>query len=155
MFLTFRKFRLSRGSMPLDPLLYYASKNNYPNPLQGKKHTKWNVSLGKKMSITIENEQSLIIAQHYPWVVMCHQYEISVLIPQTSFVVVSQNVGCFLSLKRSTKTKTMPMIITWTHNKVCPKSSNKPSSIKFCLMHFMHKLSCKARFPLTMTFNKI
>ena len=69
----------------------------------------------EKKSSTIANEQSLI-EQHYPWVVICHQYEISVL---------------------------------------CPKSSNKPSSIKFCFMCFMHKLSCKARFPLTVTFNKI
>ena len=46
------------------------------------------------------------------------------------------------------------MIITWTHDKVCPKSSNKPSSIKFCFMHFMHKLSCKARFPFNYDFQQ-
>ena len=27
-------------------------------------------------------------------------------------------------------------MITWTHNKVCPKSSNKPSSIKILFYAF-------------------
>ena len=36
-FLTFRKFKFSQGSMPLDPLLYYEPKGN-SIPLKCKKH---------------------------------------------------------------------------------------------------------------------
>ena len=58
-FLMFRKFRFSPGSMPPDPLLYYAQKSNY-TPLKGeKKHTNSNVSLQKKIIFSKKNGMSL------------------------------------------------------------------------------------------------
>ena len=48
-FLTFRKFIFSGGSMPLDPPLYYATRRQFylTNMQKSIKHTKWKVSKQK------------------------------------------------------------------------------------------------------------